>query len=1096
MRKTDNLEESNVLIDSNLKANENVEEFFEDEEGNLYSSLYFDIDSEGNLFLKEGCTIREDGSICSEANINNADILSSGMQKAPENDDYYSELEYGLDENGNRYSKSEYGIDRNGDLFFYEDFHVDEEGNIYSKYEYTIGTDGFLYSNEELTVATVSTRPQEESKNKKSDKVAGGMVVRDIEPNLWEKIVDRFKGMEVIEYITMFTGIVVIVGAIIALLTWSHMRDVEDEMQGMRAVGEELASATIYGEVNLGAIKDAYVTRINLEPSDKEKNEEGIQVEVTFTSIEKDLKIKFVDKNTSELIDDVLFKVELIDENDKARTFLDTNKDGIIYESSMAAGKYMVKCINVGGFSFPQDYTAVTVKDKIKYEKIYIADEVKTDDEINEALEDKKDHEEKVENVIKDTVAFVESTKTPITGDEVYTEVSKDTIPDPSLVAFMEGAFLKMTEDAVTGVTVDETASVKVGDTVTLTAIVEPDTATNKGIAWSSSNVAIATVGENGVVTGVSEGKAVITARSHDGSFSDACTVTVSAADVPPLTDILVSSITLSADAGKTTINEKETVQLTATIEPDTATNRGIAWSSSDVGIATVDEDGLVTALEVNEDTTVKITATAADAGAVKGEITITVKNIVEESIAIYEVDEDKVEDDAIALKVNQEKKLDILNNAPSISSPVIKWTSGDASIVTVGLDGTIKGIKEGKAIITANIEGTDIKDTCEVTVGPAVKLTIPEKLEVKQGESLEIEVKTDGLADEIEWESANEKIATVAKNSTTKKYEVTVLVTTKPGDKVVITATLDGVSVKCEVIVMLNPKYDTKTELKDKNGVGIYVLVGEEYRLATHADYFDGKITKFYIKGNNQYKYTGWQTIGTKTYYYDVNYKKVTGEQVIQGVKYNFGSDGALSMQGGSFGIDVSKWNRTIDWKAVKNSGVSYAIIRCGFRGYSTGVLVEDANFYKYIEGATAAGIKVGVYFYSQAINEVEAVQEASMVLGMIDDYNITYPVFIDIEKSTGRADKIDKQTRTNVARAFCETIKNSGYTPGVYANKDWFTNKINTSQLSAYKLWLAQYNTTVTYNGRYDMWQYTESGRVGGISTNVDLNKSYLGY
>ncbi|MBR4965078.1 MAG: glycoside hydrolase family 25 protein, partial [Lachnospiraceae bacterium] len=212
--------------------------------------------------------------------------------------------------------------------------------------------------------------------------------------------------------------------------------------------------------------------------------------------------------------------------------------------------------------------------------------------------------------------------------------------------------------------------------------------------------------------------------------------------------------------------------------------------------------------------------------------------------------------------------------------------------------------------------------------------------------------------------------------------------------------------------------------------------------------------------------------------------------------VKYNFGSDGALSMNGGVLGIDVSKYQTKIDWKAVTNSGISCVIIRCGYRGYSTGVLVQDPMFKTHIEGAQAAGLKVGVYFFSQAVNEKEAVEEASMAIALAKKYNITYPIFIDTEQvSGGRADKIDNATRTAVCKAFCETVKSAGYTPGVYACKSWYESKLSVSALGAYKIWLAQYATAPTYSGKYDMWQYTEKGKVSGVTGNVDMNISYLG-
>ncbi|MCD7836538.1 MAG: glycoside hydrolase family 25 protein, partial [Lachnospiraceae bacterium] len=173
-----------------------------------------------------------------------------------------------------------------------------------------------------------------------------------------------------------------------------------------------------------------------------------------------------------------------------------------------------------------------------------------------------------------------------------------------------------------------------------------------------------------------------------------------------------------------------------------------------------------------------------------------------------------------------------------------------------------------------------------------------------------------------------------------------------------------------------------------------------------------------------------------------------------------------------------------------------AYVIIRCGYRGSSQGSLIDDPNFATNIKGATAAGLKVGVYFFTQAIDEVEAVEEASMVLDRIKGYTISYPIFLDVEPSGGRADSLSASERTAVCRAFCETIQNAGYTAGIYANKTWLTSKINVSSLSAYKIWLAQYAASPTYSGRYDLWQYKSTGKVSGISGSVDMNISYLGY
>lgn len=195
--------------------------------------------------------------------------------------------------------------------------------------------------------------------------------------------------------------------------------------------------------------------------------------------------------------------------------------------------------------------------------------------------------------------------------------------------------------------------------------------------------------------------------------------------------------------------------------------------------------------------------------------------------------------------------------------------------------------------------------------------------------------------------------------------------------------------------------------------------------------------------------------------------------------------------------GIDVSKWNGEIDWEVVKAEGVDFAIIRCGYRGSSSGWLLEDPYFYKNLTGAKKAGIKVGLYFFTQATNLVEAVEEASMVVSLLGDTEIEYPVFIDTEGAggNGRADNLDPGTRTAVINAFCQTIQNAGLDAGVYSGRNWFYNNLIVDEMDAPNVWLAEYRQTPLYEGRYDMWQYTSNGSVAGIEGRVDLNVSYLG-
>ena len=192
--------------------------------------------------------------------------------------------------------------------------------------------------------------------------------------------------------------------------------------------------------------------------------------------------------------------------------------------------------------------------------------------------------------------------------------------------------------------------------------------------------------------------------------------------------------------------------------------------------------------------------------------------------------------------------------------------------------------------------------------------------------------------------------------------------------------------------------------------------------------------------------------------------------------------------------GIDVSKWNKEIDWASVKEAGVEFVIIRCGYRGSKTGALVEDPYFRQNIKGATEAGLDVGIYFFTQALDEKEAVEEASMALSMVEGYQLKYPIFIDTEGAGGRADSLDVSTRTAVCEAFCETVETAGYTAGVYASRSWFYNKVNDTELSDYVRWLAEYREEPLYAGRYEIWQYTSSGAIEGINGRVDLNLSYM--
>jgi len=195
--------------------------------------------------------------------------------------------------------------------------------------------------------------------------------------------------------------------------------------------------------------------------------------------------------------------------------------------------------------------------------------------------------------------------------------------------------------------------------------------------------------------------------------------------------------------------------------------------------------------------------------------------------------------------------------------------------------------------------------------------------------------------------------------------------------------------------------------------------------------------------------------------------------------------------------GIDVSRHQGEIDWQQVAEDGVEFAFIRVGYRGYGTeGRLVEDECFDDNVRGAASAGIKVGVYFYSQAINEEEVMQEADLVLEKIAPYKIDCPVAFDVEKVTeaeGRMNGISLEERTNLTLLFCQRIEEAGYRPMIYYNTEMGAMMLGIEELEAYEKWFASYSDTFYYPYEYKVWQYSQKGSVKGVKGDVDLNISF---
>lgn len=195
--------------------------------------------------------------------------------------------------------------------------------------------------------------------------------------------------------------------------------------------------------------------------------------------------------------------------------------------------------------------------------------------------------------------------------------------------------------------------------------------------------------------------------------------------------------------------------------------------------------------------------------------------------------------------------------------------------------------------------------------------------------------------------------------------------------------------------------------------------------------------------------------------------------------------------------GIDVSSHQKSIDWAAVKNSGVKFAMIQIGYRGYETGALMDDAYFEENIQGAIENGIDVGVYFFSQAVSAEEARAEADFVLERVKKYKLQLPIVFDLEEVSNATDRVENTTseeRTQAAVTFMNHIKNAGYQAMVYSSSQLFETVFDINYLHDYDFWVADYSSVPNFSYHFSIWQYTDAGTVDGISTNVDMNIMFV--
>ncbi len=1021
-----------------------------------------------------------------------------------ESEEYYESEEY--DESGEYYEPEEY--DDSGEYYESEEYDESEE---YYEEDYADSEEEYLYA--EYDNEEEFDTGYEEYQTRSYEYEEDGYYEDEYVPvTFGERIKEFFSNLTAFDAIVALTGVGVLVAAVIIFGMIGASNKIEEQIQAIVPIGTELSSVGVVGESGLLAMADAGIvaqqdTEIEAEEVIQSVEEESsvqqqeVRVSVSFTSVERDLKIRFTDSTTGALITGTAFEVTLTNKSSGNKLVVtDDDKDGVIYATSIKAGKFDAIITSTDKYKFPTTAQQVTVKDKVEYVVINVQDEVKTEAQVNVAVEDTEVKADAVTEEVKltDTVQWVEASKQVASGTEGYTKIEKSTIPDPSQLS---AAYRRMAFDTL-NVTLDQTSlKLFIGTSATLKGSShQNEVVENEGIkteyqyttGWKSSNESVATVSD-GTVTAKSTGsttitytvtRKTITTETIPGETKEEETteeVQISVEEYKALSEEEKAKCTAQenkADDGNVTVTgytyKKTTI---TTTQGDPTTNVTESEESFSATCEVTVEDVKITSGNL------ELTKTA-DACNVRGTLTVKPSKLV------YSMSD---------------------GSTKTITEgfPTVFWSSSDTSIASVDSStGVVTGVKQGTVTITGQIKGVkdasgkelDIKATTTVKINPAGELVIT--LDREQvwlavgGKTTLVPTVTNYISDKnVTWTTADEKIAKVDdKGVVTGIAAGTVKITATTKEK---NAAGKQITAICVVTINSDATSDTFTRLKDKDGRQVYIKNSEgKYVEAVYADYFTAK--EFFIMNEVKYVYTGWQTINGKTYYYDKDGKAVTGTQIIQGVTYNFGSDGAIqtSVNGSTFGIDVSKHNGKIDWNAVKSSGVDYVIIRCAYRGSSTGALITDPNFHTNIKGATAAGLKVGIYVFSQAINEVEAVKEASLAVSLAQGYNLTYPIFIDTEASGGRADRIDKATRTAVVNAFCQTVQNAGYKPGIYASKTWYEDKLNMGTLANYKIWLAQYSAAPTYAGRYDMWQYSSKGTISGINGKVDLNLSYLGY
>ena len=543
----------------------------------------------------------------------------------------------------------------------------------------------------------------------------------------FESIGQFFARWTVLDKVVAAVGVMVLAVAILTVGVYAGKRGLDKQVAAFAPVGAQLENVGVVGSDKLLAVADAKKAMLEAAKLEAELNQEyeendlstEVKVVMKMTSVQKDLKIKFVNKKTGKLVGNIPFEVEITDSENKTYNKIDEDKDGIIYLTNIVHGNYqvaMVELDDLEGYTFSTSKEKIKVKENIAYEKIDVTEEIKDQSEVDVSKEDTAQKTE-TEAVLTDTVEWVASTKKESSSGEKYTQVSKDTIAEPSLSASLNldlgilrimqqnmvladvtpmtnnnDGIMPVTEIAVTGVNISaSSASLKVGGSTTLSATIVPSDATNASsatFAWSSSNEEVATVSA-GTVTAVAAGNTTITvtATTLEGNFTATCAVTVTEETTTPPESPTVAATGVNLDKSSATLTEGETATLTATVAPDNASNKEVTWSSSNEAVATV-TNGKVTAVKEG---TATITVTTKDGGH-KANCAVTVNKPASTEVAVTEVTLSKT---SLELTEEATETLTATVKPDNATNQTVTWSSSNENVAKVE-NGKVTAVSAG----------------------------------------------------------------------------------------------------------------------------------------------------------------------------------------------------------------------------------------------------------------------------------------------------------------------------------------------------------------------------------------------------------------